>query len=336
MYKIRLYVVPEQEEISEQDDVDAIDLSPSLMQRRNSRRPGAVRVNVIQKERRSHEKIRQVRQEIEKSNRAISQTVDLNKSPRKREQSNDEETKDETDRNNESGKENDVGFSPDEESVSKNQGNNENVIKSKKLPPPVPFRVSSLPQRSVFASPRIRELALNLQEKMLERSVSSSEIRENSINDKIASSIPIPSNPVVRSATSASRFQRFDRERVSLTRSTSAACKRSTRDSAIRKSGRKDQSGRSPKIVRVKNDPDTNQSDKAAVNSVILRRNKLNGYKVSFSPSNAEKCHENFCQLRQSWRHHVSKIFKCLLKTTIPFSLSNSTNIFLSIKLKRR
>lgn len=54
MYKIRLYVVPEQEENTEEDEHDDIKNLP-IMQRKNSRRPGAIRVNVIQKTRKSTE-----------------------------------------------------------------------------------------------------------------------------------------------------------------------------------------------------------------------------------------------------------------------------------------
>ena len=296
MYKIRLYVVPEQEEIPEHEDLEELDLAPATMQRRNSRRPGAVRVNVIQKERRSQEKIspkiRQLRQEIEKPARSHHQlkTVEL-KSPRKREQTNDEESKIELE-SNESGKENDLDdFSCVDKNVKKPTTNENDLVRMNRLPPPVPFRVSSLPQKSVFASPRIRQLALNLQEKMLERDCTNNENENSVVCDEIATSVKMKNsnklskNGVVRSSTSATRLQRFDRERNSLTRSSSSGSKRFARECSVRKSGRKEQiqGGRSPRVVRVKDDVDGTRNEiKVTANSVILRRNnKLNGYRVS-------------------------------------------------------
>lgn len=290
MYKIRLYVVPEQEEVPEPDDLEELDLAPSPMQRKNSRRPGAVRVNVIQKDRRAQDKIapkiRQLRQEIEKPSRIGSQLkpVELNgNSPRKR----FDETRPEVEAIEAPGKENAIEFSRDEtrEEKPRNDESAPRNGESVRQPPPVPFRVSSLPQGSVFASPRIRQLALNLQEKMLERGGADCDNDRKTVEEiKIGRSSPTgrtTGNKIVtRSATTASRIQRFDRERNSLTRTSSAGGKRSARECSVRKSGRREQiqGGRSPKIVRVKDEVDA----KVAANSVILRRNnKLNGYRVS-------------------------------------------------------
>lgn len=139
MHRIRLYVVQEQEEAPDEEYFDEPDHPPPMMQRRNSRRPGAVRVNVIQKDRKSDSispKLKQIRQEMNKCDvNSLEKTL----------------------------------------SLSNRRGSLvriENGVRAgkPKIPPPLPIRTTTLlPRKTVFASPRIKQLALNLQEKMIER-----------------------------------------------------------------------------------------------------------------------------------------------------------------------
>ena len=132
-------MVQEQEEAPDEEDFDEPDHPPPMMQRRNSRRPGAVRVNVIQKDRKAvsiSPKLKQIRQEMNKCDvNSLEKTL----------------------------------------SLSNRRGNLvriENGVRNgkPKIPPPLPIRTTTLlPRKTVFASPRIKQLALNLQEKMIER-----------------------------------------------------------------------------------------------------------------------------------------------------------------------
>lgn len=156
MHKIRLYVVQElQEEAPDEEYFDDDDYPPPMMQRRNSRRPSLLRQNVIQKDRKSDSvspKLKQIRQEMNK--------CDVNSLEKS------------------------LSFS--------NRGGNlhsldNGLIYEKPLvPPPIlPKNHATIPRKSVFASPRIKQLALNLQEKMLERNAKLAENVNNNLQDSI-------------------------------------------------------------------------------------------------------------------------------------------------------
>lgn len=212
MHKIRLYVVPEQEELTDNDE-DDIDLPP-LLHRRNSRRPGAVRV--------------------------IQKSVT---------------TKCEPDHNR-----NLKGLEAIKE-LQKKKRNFTNYA-----PPKPPLRDSSLSNGRVIASPRIRKIANDLQQKMHQ---SSSRKVEHSRKIVDGSKVMVKNLRIERTGISTAGYKRTAQKETSYCR--------------------KDQyqTGHSPKIVRVKDQVDGMENRDGIGNSndanlaILGRNNKLNGYRVS-------------------------------------------------------
>ncbi|XP_046420157.1 rhotekin-like isoform X1 [Neodiprion fabricii] len=171
MHKIRLYVVPEVAEEEPEDvaidDFDSPTELPPVMQRRNSRRPTerAVRLNVIQKDRRADSlapKLKHIRQQIGKTDCQTDTLTPIVSKQNMNLNSNNNNNKNKINNNiinnisniNNGDKSNNNGLE-----------NRENVTKMGKITP----HMAALPKKSVFGSPRIKELAINLQEKMVER-----------------------------------------------------------------------------------------------------------------------------------------------------------------------
>ena len=307
MYKIRLYVVQEQEEALDDQDFDENDHPLPIMQRRNSRRPGAVRVNVIQKDRKSDSispKLKQIRQEVNKCDvNSLEKTL----------------------------------------SLSNRRGNlvrMENGLRIGKpvLPPTIPKNQGNvLPSKTVFASPRIKQLALNLQEKMLERNakiqgenITNGNVQVTNVNVQVPNVNLESENVNVQGLNNESMkfgVRRVLNKNEHFLRGLTPIIENLNGNGEVeenRKVGRQAQNGnswvnkraceydevekkdkmennmdqrfdvRSPKIVRVKSDviqSDMIQEDQCVkindggttTGSVILRRNnKLNKYRVSF------------------------------------------------------
>ncbi|KAF7988297.1 hypothetical protein HCN44_009942 [Aphidius gifuensis] len=256
MHKIRLYVVPEQEELVDEtdeqvEDIKDLDNTSTIFQRKNSRRPGAVRINVIPKKSKQH-------------------TINLS---------------------------------------------NENCQINNKLkiiPPNVPLRNSSMNYNRVLASPRIKQIALDLQEKMQQHSGNnkSSINTENSVNSIVTNQ---RSNTILKNL-------RYNVEiNNSSKRILNSGNKRTARDCPTRKSCRKDQhqTGRLPKIVKVKDEIDGTENTQANQNSndanlaILRRNNKLNGYRDYDLEQKIEveiKMREGSARLLAAARHRAQSL----------------------------
>ncbi|XP_011302251.1 rhotekin [Fopius arisanus] len=247
MHKIRLYVVPEQEETTENDDPNDIDLPP-MLNRRNSRRPGAVRVNVLQKT-------------TTESNDSDIKLVEVIKQDL-------------------------------------HQRNNQNLRNNSSKGP---LRAASLSNARVLASPRIKKIAHDLQEKMLQSSGNRSRNENN--NRKIEGSrVVIKHSRIERNTSGISN----------------AGYKRAARE-CPRSHCRKDQyqTGHSPKIVRVKDEVDGMENRDGIGNSndanlaALGRNNKLNGYREYDLEQKIEveiKMREGSARLLAAARHRAQSL----------------------------
>lgn len=247
MHKIRLYVVPEQEEeFAEENDEDLedlkdLDIAPTLLQRKNSRRPGAIRVNVTPKKSKSHI----INNNDEKKSSIINQKINT-----------------------------------------KNENFQQKKLNSTIIPPPkVPFRNSSLSNGRVLASPRIKQIAHDLQEKMLQHSG----YNKSHINTdySIYSSVSIQRKKLILK-NSRIECNSFGEKIIINTGNKRSA---TTREYSMRKNCfQKDQHkiGSLPKIVKVKDEVDETENTQANQNAndanlaMLRRNNKLNGYRVRF------------------------------------------------------
>ncbi|XP_024941970.1 rhotekin isoform X2 [Cephus cinctus] len=245
MYKIRLYVVPEQEETAldfEKEDRPNCERPLVQMQRRNSKRPGVVRVNV-------------------------TQTMSAVKTRQSRDVTDDHVVRDTTNGN--------------------------------ATMPKAPLHrgmcvagdFEKLPDKMIFASPKIQRLALNLQEKMLERTAKMQKISE-SVDCGVLRNFENFGNKKVPPAIRR-RADNNDRS-VSCSLTPISENLHGNGDDGFLAS-RSQVLGKSMKIGRFNNCPSNSNgsgdtlekespvkmADKGVTNSVILRRNnKLNGYRV--------------------------------------------------------
>lgn len=282
MYKIRLYVVQEQEEAPDDDYFDDDDYPPPMMQRKNSRRPGMLRQNIIQKDRKSDSvspKLKQIRQEMNK--------CDVNSL----------------------------------EKTFSNRGGNllpiENGVRYEKssVPPPIlpKNHDNMIPRKTVFASPRIKQLALNLQEKMLERNakiqgdnfnINSQDLKDNTNfsncrtikNDNYLRTL----TPIIEhlNGNEIDDIKKVERQSNNDNSWINKTCDYDQVDNAERKKNMINEKfdAKSPKILRDKNDliqdkinhddiiPDDNsiKSNGSTGSTIVRRNNKLNRYRVSF------------------------------------------------------